>query len=114
MACFSELEDHELDGEAVLHNLLQPLILRDAVLDVDHVIADGEIAKIGDEGRGLGFSRLGAGGNVGFVGEIVGAEEDQVGFGKADSGGKRRAHNDRHAQIAGQVAGFFQHGFAVG
>ncbi len=37
----------------VLRNLLQSLVLADAVLDVHHVVADGEIAEVGDEGRGL-------------------------------------------------------------
>ena len=88
MALLGELQDHELDGEAVLHNLFQALVLRDAVLDVDHVIADGEVAKVGDKGRGLRSLRLGARGDIGFVGEIVGAEDDQVGVGETDARGE--------------------------
>ena len=112
MALLGELEDHEFDGKAVLHDLLQALVLGDAVLDVDDVIADAEIAEVGDEGRGLRSLGHGPRRDVGFVGEIVGAEDDEIGFGKADARRKRRAHDDRHAQIAGHVAGFFKHGFA--
>ena len=85
---FSELENHELDGEAVLHDFFEALVLGDAVFDVDDVVADGEVAEVGDEGRGLGALGLGAGGDVGVVGEIVGAEEDEVGVGEADAGGE--------------------------
>jgi len=34
-----------------LIDLLESLVLADAVLDVDNVIADLEIAKVGEEGR---------------------------------------------------------------
>ncbi len=88
LGLFGEFENHELDGEAVLHDFLQALVLRDAVLDVNDVVADGQIAEVGDEGRGLGSLRLGARGNVGVIGEIVGAEDDQVGVGKADARGQ--------------------------
>ena len=114
MACFGELQNHELDREPVLHNLFQALVLRDAVLHVHHVIADGEVAKIGDKRRRLRSLGLGPRRDIGFVGEIVGAEDNQIRLGKADARGKRRAHNDRHAQIAGQVAGLVEHGFAAG
>ena len=97
LGLLGEFENHELDGEAVLHDLLQALVLRDAVLDVDDVVADGEVAKVGDESRGLRSLRLGARGDVGIVGEIVGAEDDQVRIGKADAGGDLRAHDDGHA-----------------
>ena len=62
------------------------------------------------------LDRLGSGRamNVGFVGEIVGAEDDQIRFGKADARGNLRAHDDGDAQVAGQVAGLVEHGFAGG
>ena len=59
-------------------DFFEALILRDAVLDVDDVVADGEVAEVGDEGGGFGFLRLGTGGDVGFVGEVVGAEDDEI------------------------------------
>ncbi len=114
LGLLGELENHEFDREAVLHDLPQALVLRDAVLDVDDVVADGEIAEVGDKGGGLGALGLGARGDVGFVGEIVGPEDDQVRVGEADAGGDLRAHDDGHAQVAGHVAGFFEHGLAAG
>ena len=54
--------------------------------------------------------RLGARGDVGFVGKIVGAEDDEVRIGKADAGGDLRAHDDGHAHVAGHVAGFVESG----
>ena len=57
---FGELEHHELDVEAVLLDLLQAVVAADAVLDVDDIVADREIAEVRDEGCGL---RLGARGH---------------------------------------------------
>ncbi len=53
-----EFEDHELDFETVLLDLFEADVAADAVLDVDDIIADGEVAEVGDEGRGLGLARL--------------------------------------------------------
>ena len=53
-------------------------VLGDAVFDVDDVIAYGEVAEVGDEGGGLGFAGGGTRGDVGFVGEVVGAEDDDL------------------------------------
>ena len=51
-----ELQNHELERRlAVLLDLAQAAVARDAVLDVDDVVADGEVAEVGDEGRGLGL-----------------------------------------------------------
>ena len=88
LGLLGEFENHEFDGEAVLHNLFQALVLGDAVLDVDDVVADGEVAEVGDEGRGLGALGLGASGDIGVVGEIVGAEDDEVRIREADAGGR--------------------------
>ena len=74
-----ELEDHEFELFVcgfVEH--AEPAILRDAVLDVHDVVPDGEVAEVGDEGGGFGFAGGGTCGDVGFVREIVGAEEDDL------------------------------------
>ena len=47
--------------EAILHDLFQAVVAGDAVLDVDNVVADGEVAEVGDEGGGLRLGRLGSG-----------------------------------------------------
>ncbi len=83
------------------------------MLYVDYVVADTEIAEVGDEGRGLRFFRKRARGYIDFVGEIVGAEDDEIGFGEHDAGSDWRAHDDGHAEIAGHEAGFFKHHVAA-
>ncbi len=87
--------------------------MRDAVLDVNDVIADGEIAKVRDEGGGLGALGLGTRGYVGFIGKIVGAEDNQIGVRKADARSNLRAHDHGHAQIAGEIAGLIKHRLAA-
>ena len=78
------------------------------MFNVHHVIANGQIAKVGEECGGLGFLRLGARLHVGFVGEIVRAEHDRLASGKLTPAAIWRAHNDGHAHVAGQVAGLFE------
>ena len=72
-----ELEHHEFKLDAVLHDLLQAQIARDAVLHMHDIVAHGEVAKIGDEGRRLrlGLDRRGARGDVGLIGKVVRAKE---------------------------------------
>ena len=74
------LQHHELGGAAVLlRNLLQALVLADAVLDVHHVVADGEIAKIREKRRDLGLLPLRTRqGNFRLVEQIARAEEHEV------------------------------------
>ena len=112
----SELEDHQLQRRlAMLLNDAQAAVLRDAVFDVDHIVADGEVAEVGDEGGGLGLAAdNGAGLNVGVVHEIVCAEENDLACGGAAIGvaqvenlhavGDSRLHDDGRLQVAGKVA----------
>ena len=109
-----ELEDHELDGDAVLLNLFEADVTADAVLDMDDVVADGEVAEVGYEGGGFGFARLDASGDVGLVVEVVGAEEDEVCLGDTDAGGELGANDDGDADVAGKVAAFVVEIFAAG
>ena len=51
LRCFSELEKHELADGVALGKFFQTLILRDAVLHVNHIIPGNEIAEIREEGR---------------------------------------------------------------
>ena len=78
------------------------------MLHVDHVIADRQVAKVGDERRRLRLRLPGSGPrrHVGFVGEVVGAEDHQVAIRQADPARDRAAHDHRRAHIARQVAGF--------
>ena len=92
----------------------QAAVAGDAVLDVDDVVADGEVAEVGDEGGGFGFAAAdGAGGDVGVVDEVLCAEEDELAGGGVcvevehlDAGGDGGLDDDGRAQVAGEVAGF--------
>ncbi len=76
---------------------------------MDDIIANGEIAKVGDKGRGLRFPLRRSGSrrdNVGLIGQIVGSKDDQPRIGQHHATGNGRTHNHRSAPIAAQIAGF--------
>ncbi len=112
LRALGKFQNHELNRKTVLRNFLEPLVLRDAVLHMHHVVADAEIAEVGDKSRRLRLLQSRARRHVGLVGKVVGAEDDQVRLREDDARRQRRAHDDRHAQVAGHVAGFFEHGVA--
>ncbi len=95
-------------------DLAQALVVRDAVLDVDDIVADGEIAEVGDEGRGLRFFRCDACGDVGVVGEVVRTEDHDVCIRQTHAVGEAAAHDDRRAVVAGEIAGLVVDVFAAG
>ena len=109
-----ELEDHELEGDAgVFFDDAEAAVTGDAVFDVDDVVAYGEVAEVGDEGGGFGFAAAdGAGGDVGVIGEILRAEDDDLAGGgfveveDLDAGGDGGFDDDRSAEVSGEVAGF--------
>ncbi len=84
---FGVFQHHELGGAAVfLRNLLQPLVLADAMLDMHHVIADGEIAKVGEEGRDLRLLPLRMGQrNLRLIEQIARAKEHEVRLRQSDA-----------------------------
>ncbi len=94
------------------------------MFDVNDVVADGEVAEVGDEGGGFGFAAAdGAGGDVGVVGEILRAEDDELAccrFVKVeylDAGGDGGFDDDRSAEVdcvSAEVAGFGVDGGAAG
>ena len=113
--CFvGELENHQLDGDAgVFFDDAEATVAGDAVLDVNDVVADGEVAEVGDEGGGLGYAAAdGARSDIGFVGEILRAEDDDLaccGFVKVedlDAGGDGGFDDDGSAEVDG-VAGSY-------
>ena len=112
-----ELQDHQFERRlVVLFNDSQSAVARDAVLDVDDVVADGEVAEVGDEGGRFG---LGAGDraglHVGVVDKVVGAKEDELACGGAtvrvaqiehlDAIRDGSANDDGSAQVSGEIAG---------
>ncbi len=116
-----ELEDHELElVVGVFVEDAEAAVLGDAVFDVDDVVSYGEVAEVGDEGGGFGLAGGGAGGDVGFVGEVVGTEDDDLACGgfleveDLDAVGDGRADDDGGAGVAGEVGGFGVDGFGAG
>ena len=75
-----ELEDHEFERRCVVFfDDAQAAVAGDAVLDVDDVISDGEIAEVGDEGGRLRLAAAdGTRLDVGVVDEVLRAEEDEL------------------------------------
>ena len=73
---FGKFEQHEFGGAVAMVDFFQSLVLADAVFDVHDVIANLQIAEVGEKGGDFGFRALGARGDgVGFVEEIAGAED---------------------------------------
>ena len=118
-----ELEDHEFErGLVGLFDDAESHVAGDAVFDVDHVIAYGEVAEVGDEGGCFGFAAPngGAGFDVGVVGEVLCAEDDDLagcGFVEIeylDAGSYGGLDDDGGAEVASEVAGFGVNGGAAG
>src|SRR6266851_1513000 len=55
---FGILEQHEFRIAVALVDILQSLVLSDAVLDVDHIVANLQVAKIGKKSGSLGLVPL--------------------------------------------------------
>jgi hypothetical protein len=95
-------------------DFLQALILADAVLDVDDVIADLQVAEVGEEGGDFGFLALRARGDgVGFVKQVARAEDGEIGFGEQDAIGDVGFGERGGEDFAGEVAGFVGVAFAA-
>ena len=110
-----ELEHHEFKLDAVLHDLFEAKIARDSMLDVHDIVAHGKVAKVGDEGRRLrlGPDRRGARGDIGFIGKVVRAKDDEVALGQADARRNGAAHQNRRAEVPRQIAGLVVDVFAA-
>src|SRR5262249_45207950 len=108
------LEDHEFERDAgVFFDDAEAAVAGYAVFDVNDVVADGEVAEVGDKGGGFGFAAAdGTDGDVGFVGEILRAEDDDLAGGgfveveDLDAGGYGGFYDDGSAEVSGEIAGF--------
>ena len=109
------LQDHEFGGSTVfLRNLLQTLVLADAMLDMHHVIADGEIAKVGEEGRDFRLLPLRMGQrNFRLIEQIARPEEDKVRLRQGDSFGHIRLHDGCGFYVFREVRGLVHVHFAA-
>ena len=109
------LQDHEFGRAAVfLRNLFQSLVLADAVLDVHHVIADGEIAKVGEERRDFRLLPLRMGQrNFRLIEQIARAEENQVRLRQRDAFGHISLHDGGGGYVFREVGGLVHINFAA-
>ena len=111
---FGEFEQHEFGGAIAVVDFLQALILADAMLDVDDVVSDLEVAEVGEEGGDFGFGSLRTRGDcVGFVEEIARAEDGEIRFGQQDAIGDVGRGERGGEDFAGEVAGFVGIAFAA-
>ena len=84
------------------------------MFDVDDVVADLQIAEVGEEGGDFGFLALRARGDqVGFVEEIAGSEDGEVRFGKDEAVGDVGLEERGGENFSGEVGGFVGIAFAA-
>ena len=105
---FRILQQHELGVAIALVDFLQALILPNAVLDVDHVIAHLQVAEVGKECGNLGLRALRTRNHrIGLIEQIARAENRQVSVGQYDAvrhiGFDQRAGEDFACEIGGLV-----------
>ncbi len=111
---FGVFEQHELGVAVALIDFFQALILADAVFDVDDVVADLQVAEVGEECGDFRLLALRArSDSVGFVEKIASAENGEMGVGEhhaiGDVGfGERGGEN-----FSGEVTGFVGVAFAA-
>src|SRR3954467_12415341 len=80
LRAFGVLQHHELSSGFVLRDLLQAEVLADAVLHVHNVIADGEVAEVGEKVCGLRSFARRLRYEFGVVEEITSAEDNDLRF----------------------------------
>ncbi len=119
-----ELEDHQLERRlVVLFDDAQAAVAGDAVFDVDDVVADGEVAEVGDEGGGLWICCGVTGRAVTSASSVRScapkrmiwrAGRDFVEVEHLHAVGDGGLDDDGGAQVAGEVAGLGVDGGAAG
>ena len=107
-------EQHELGVAVALIDFFQALILADAVLDVDDVVSDLQVAEVGEERGDFRFLALRARGDgVGFVEQIAGAEDGEVRVGEKNAVGDVGFGQRGGENFSGEVTGFVGVAFAA-
>ena len=100
-------EQHEFRVAVALVDLLQSLVLPDAVLDVDDVVAHLQVAEVGEKCRGLRFLPLGARDHrIRLVEQIARAQNGKVGVGEGDAVGDVGLGQRGGEQFAGEIGSF--------
>ena len=111
---FGVFEQHELGVAVALIDFFQALILADAVFDVNDVIADLQIAEVGEERGDFRLLALRARSDgVGFVEQIARAEDGEVRVGKHHAIGHVGFGERGGENFAGEVTGFVGVAFAA-
>ena len=111
---FGVFEQHELGVAVALIDFFQALILADAVFDVDDVVADLQVAEVGEERGDFRFLALRARGDgVGFVEQIARAEDGEVRFGEQNAVGDVGFGQRGGENFSGEVTGFVGVAFAA-
>ena len=107
-------EQHELGVAVALIDFFQTLILADAVLDVDDVVSDLQVAEVGEECGDFRLLALRARGDgVGFVEQIARAEDGEVRVGEHHAVGDVGFGERGGEHFSGEVAGFVGIAFAA-
>ena len=107
-------EQHEFRVAVALVDFLQSLILPDAVLDVDDVVADLQVAEIGEECGGLRLLPLRARDDrLGLVEQIARAEDREIRVGQDDAVGDVGLGQRGGEHFAGEVRSFVGVTFAA-
>ena len=91
-------QQHEFAAAAVRFDLAQAFELADAVIDVDDEVAGFQFGEIAEESGGANFA-AGALDGGSDVEEIGVAKERELGFGKRDAFGERRADQEQARRI---------------
>ena len=100
-------EQHEFRVAVALVNLLQSLVLADAVLDVDDVVADLQVAEIGEKRRGLRLLALRTRDHrIRFVEQIARAKNGEIRVGENDAVGHVGLGQRGGEHFAGEVGSF--------
>jgi hypothetical protein len=111
---FGVFEQHEFRVAVALIDFLEALVLADAVFDVDDVVANLKVAEVGEEGGDFRLLALRARSHgVGFVEQVAGAEDGQVGVGEHDAIGDVGFGERGGENFAGEVTGFVGVAFAA-
>ena len=104
---FGIFQQHEFRVAVALVDFLQPLVLPDAVLDVDHVVANLQVAEIGEKCRSLRFLTLGTRDHrIGLIEQIARAQNREVRVGKNHAIGHVGLGQRGGKHFAGEVGSF--------
>ena len=99
-----EFQEHELRRTVALVDFLQPLVLADAMLHVNHIIANLQIAEIGNKCRNFRPQPLRPSHHsFRLVEQVARSENCQAGVGKQNSVGHVGLYQRSRKHVAGKI-----------